>query len=148
MVYNNKKLLLSIFWILAGAALLVLTVAEVLKEPVYAGMGGALIAVGVLQTIRNLRYRKDAEYREKVDTEVNDERMSFISMKSWSWTGYLLILIEGIGALLYAISFVPAYGFFRGIWYAVFHSVSAFCNAGLDLIGPESLTPYQGDVYV
>ena len=32
MVYNNKKLLLSIFWILAGAALLVLTVAEVLKE--------------------------------------------------------------------------------------------------------------------
>ena len=100
MVYNNKKLLLSIFWILAGAALLVLTVAEVLKEPVYAGMGGALIAVGVLQTIRNLRYRKDAEYREKVDTEVNDERMSFIRMKSWSWTGYLLILIEGIGAII------------------------------------------------
>ncbi len=87
MVYNNKKLLLSIFWILAGAALLVLTVAEVLKEPVYAGMGGALITVGVLQTIRNVRYRKDAEYREKVDTEVNDERMSFIRMKSWSWTG-------------------------------------------------------------
>ncbi len=100
MVYNNKKLLLSIFWILAGAALLVLTVAEVLKEPVYAGMGGALIAVGVLQTIRNVRYRKDAEYREKVDTEVNDERMSFIRMKSWSWTGYLLILIEGIGVIV------------------------------------------------
>lgn len=100
MVYNNKKLLLSIFWILAGAVLLALSIAEVLKEPVYAGMGGALIAVGVLQTIRNLRYRKDAEYREKVDTEANDERMSFIRMKSWSWTGYLLILIEGIGVIV------------------------------------------------
>ena len=100
MVYNNKKLLLSIFWILAGAALLVLSVTEILKETVYAGMGGALIAVGVLQTLRNLRYRKDEEYREKVDTEVNDERISFLRMKSWSWTGYLMILIEGIGVIV------------------------------------------------
>ena len=100
MVYNNKKLILSIFWAVLGAALLVLSIAEVLTDSIYAGMGGALIAVGVLQMIRNLRYRKDAEYREKVDTEVNDERMSFIRMKSWSWTGYMLILIEGIGAIV------------------------------------------------
>ena len=100
MVYNNKKLILSIFWAVLGAALLVLSIAEVLTDSIYAGMGGALIAVGVLQMIRNLRYRKDAEYREKVDTEVNDERMSFIRMKSWSWTRYMLILIEGIGAIV------------------------------------------------
>ncbi len=59
-----------------------------------------------------------------------------------------VFLIEGIGALLYAFAFVPQYGFVRGVWYAVFHSVSAFCNAGLDLIGPESLIPYQGSAYV
>ncbi|MBR0353177.1 MAG: hypothetical protein IJH53_08230 [Oscillospiraceae bacterium] len=100
MVYNNKKLLLSVLWILAGAALLVLSITEVLKEAVYAGMGGALVAVGVLQVVRNLRYRKDEEYKEKVDTEVNDERMSFLRMKSWSWTGYLMILIEGIGVIV------------------------------------------------
>ena len=87
-------------WILAGAALLVLSITEVLKEAVYAGMGGALVAVGVLQVVRNLRYRKDEEYKEKVDTEVNDERMSFLRMKSWSWTGYLMILIEGIGVIV------------------------------------------------
>ena len=100
MVYNNKKLLLSVLWILAGAALLVLSITEVMKEAVYAGMGGALVAVGVLQVVRNLRYRKDEEYKEKVDTEVNDERMSFLRMKSWSWTGYLMILIEGIGVIV------------------------------------------------
>ena len=100
MVYNNKKLLLSVLWRLAGAALLVLSITEVLKEAVYAGMGGALVAVGVLQVVRNLRYRKDEEYKEKVDTEVNDERMSFLRMKSWSWTGYLMILIEGIGVIV------------------------------------------------
>lgn len=59
-----------------------------------------------------------------------------------------VLLIEGVGTILYAFAFVPEYGFFRGLWYALFHSVSAFCNAGLDLIGPSSLLPYQGNAYV
>ena len=59
-----------------------------------------------------------------------------------------VFLIEGIGALLYAFAFVPEFGPVRGIWYATFHSISAFCNAGLDLIGPESFLPYQTDAYV
>lgn len=42
---------------------------------------------------------------------------------------------EGIGAFVLAFTFVPEFGFFRGIYYAVFHSVSAFCNAGFDLMG-------------
>lgn len=50
-------------------------------------------------------------------------------------------LIEGLGALCYLPVFVPEYGL-KGIWYAVFHSVSAFCNAGIDLIGSDSLIPY------
>lgn len=52
-------------------------------------------------------------------------------------------VVEGIGALLYAFQFVPEYGFFRGIWYSVFHSVSAFCNAGIDILGETSLQVYQ-----
>ena len=56
--------------------------------------------------------------------------------------------IEGVGALLYAFAFIPRYGFPRGLWYAVFHSVSAFCNAGLDLIGPDSFLPFRSDPYV
>lgn len=50
-------------------------------------------------------------------------------------------LVEGIGALCYLPVFVPQFGP-KGIWYSVFHSVSAFCNAGIDLIGPDSLMPY------
>lgn len=51
-------------------------------------------------------------------------------------------LAEGTGALLYAFQFVPQYGFFRGLWYSVFHAVSAFCNAGIDLLGDTSLQMY------
>lgn len=44
-------------------------------------------------------------------------------------------IIEGMGAVLLAIRFVPMFGLARGAWYGVFHSVSAFCNAGFDLMG-------------
>ena len=55
--------------------------------------------------------------------------------------------IELLGAALYALRFVPRYGL-RGVWLALFTAVSAFCNAGIDLIGPESLTPYREDPLV
>ncbi|MBO4398880.1 MAG: potassium transporter TrkH [Lachnospiraceae bacterium] len=57
-------------------------------------------------------------------------------------------LVEGIGAALYACAFVPEYGVVRGIWYSVFQSVSAFCNAGMDIIGPNSMIDFNGDAYL
>ncbi len=47
-------------------------------------------------------------------------------------------LFEGVGALLLAVRMVPRFGLIRGIWHAVFHSVSAFCNAGFDLQGGDT----------
>ena len=60
--------------------------------------------------------------------------------------------IEGLGALLLMPVFMTKYGI-RGIWMAVFHSVSAFCNAGFDLMGNQtgqysSLTSFAGSGYV
>ena len=49
--------------------------------------------------------------------------------------------VEGAGALLYMLVLVPQFGW-RGIWLAVFNAVSAFCNAGMDIIGPNSLMDY------
>ncbi len=99
MYYNGKKLALSIFWAVLGLVLVVLSVTEVLDSSIYSGMGGALMAVGILQIIRNVKYRTDADYREKIDTEANDERNRFLRMKSWSWAGYITILIEGLGVV-------------------------------------------------
>lgn len=50
-------------------------------------------------------------------------------------------LIEGLGALLYMTVFVPQFGA-KGIWISVFNSISAFCNAGIDIIGENSLCDY------
>lgn len=63
------------------------------------------------------------------------------------------LAFEGAGAVLLATRFVPRVGLWQGIKMGVFHSVSAFCNAGFDLIGtPDnpfaSLTGYADDVLV
>lgn len=58
------------------------------------------------------------------------------------------LIVEGVGALLLSIKFIPEYGFLKGSWYAVFHSISAFCNGGFDIIGDANLTPYRGSVIV
>ncbi len=51
------------------------------------------------------------------------------------------LLIEGIGAVLYMLVFIPDFGA-RGIWISVFNAVSAFCNAGIDIVGGSSLCVY------
>lgn len=62
------------------------------------------------------------------------------------------LICEGVGALFLAVRFIPQMGLLTGSYYAVFHSVSAFCNAGFDLMGRfehfSSLTAYEQDPVV
>lgn len=57
------------------------------------------------------------------------------------------LVVETVGALLYMTVFIPDYGL-AGVWYSVFNAVSAFCNAGMDVIGPDSLSRYVGNPVV
>lgn len=99
-MYNNKRLALSIFWIVLGVVLLGLSVAEVIDSTYYGGMGGGFIAVGILQVMRNLKYRRDPEYREKIDVEVSDERNKYLRMQSWSWAGYIMVIGLAISSVI------------------------------------------------
>lgn len=68
-------------------------------------------------------------------------------------TGMILKVTLGtelLGALLFATRLCPRFGFFAGLWKSLFHSISAFCNAGFDLMGSlgtpfSSLTAFSGD---
>ncbi len=55
-------------------------------------------------------------------------------------------IVEGAGAFLYAFIFIPRFGLLKGIWVSVFNAVSAFCNAGMDVIGSNSLIDYQTNI--
>ena len=63
------------------------------------------------------------------------------------------LLFEGAGAVLLAARFIPVFGIGRGILYGLFHSISAFCNAGFDLMGGysgeySSFVEFYGDILI
>lgn len=62
-------------------------------------------------------------------------------------------ILEGAGALLLATRFIPKFGLWEGLWFSIFHSVSAFCNGGFDILGLysglyASLADFRGDPVV
>lgn len=63
---------------------------------------------------------------------------------------YVLVFtfgIEILGAILLSFRLIPLYGAGTGIWYSIFHSISAFCNAGFDILG-DSMYPFRDDILV
>lgn len=59
----------------------------------------------------------------------------------------LAFVIQALGVLLLSVDLIPRYGIQKGLWYALFHAVSSFCNAGFDLFG-DSLISFQHDSYL
>ena len=103
MKYGKKKMALSIFWMVLGAVLIGCDMAGLVGE-VWSGMGGGLLVVGGLQVYRQLKYRRNEDYREKVDIAMQDERNHFIRGKAWAWAGYLFVIITAVGSLILRFS--------------------------------------------
>ncbi len=81
-----------------------------------------------------------------IKEQLNQETMSGLV----KLTKYIIIstfAIEGIGAIFLSTRFIPRYGLVKGIWFSIFHAISAFCNAGFDITG-NSIVPFVGDIVV
>lgn len=65
------------------------------------------------------------------------------------WVIKMTFITEGAGAALLAVRYIGEFGVAKGIYYSVFHAISAFCNAGFDILGEGvSMTRYAGDPLV
>ena len=82
-----------------------------------------------------------------LSNEVSTSNFSSVKKKAKRIIRYTFV-IEFFGAWLLAFRFVPIYGMAKGLWMSVFHSVSAFCNVGADIIGASSFAGFRGDVYL
>ncbi len=108
------------------------------------GLGIISIATGVLIIIGkkiNLKERRLIQETYNLDTS---QGVVLHIIRIFSGT----FAVEGIGAILYGFRFIPKYGVAKGVWYSVFHAISAFCNAGIDLLGDSSFMAYKGDVLI
>jgi len=98
-----------------------------------------------------LRHKISLREREVMVESINATQLGGIlrlTQKIFAGT----FIVEGIGAALLAIRFIPEFGPKKGLFYSVFHSVSAFCNAGFDLMGVKepysSLVSYSNDILI
>lgn len=58
------------------------------------------------------------------------------------------MVIQLVGSIFLSIDFIPRLGITKGIWYSIFHSITAFCNAGFDLFGSNSLIAFKDNIYI
>ena len=79
--------------------------------------------------------------------EINTSNYSTVRFQAKRITRYTII-IEVLGAWLLSFKFVPLFGIKKGIWYSIFHSVSAFCNVGADIVEKTGFLIFRNDLYV
>ena len=99
---KKEKFIVSIVEIMIGAALLICSIFELVDE-FWSGMGTSLFVIGVIFLIRNIKYKTNEEYREKIDIESNDERNKYISLKAWAWAGYLFVMLGAVEAIVFKL---------------------------------------------
>ena len=112
-----------------------------------------LIQIGGLGTITVLtgfmiamQKRIGMNERQLIQTAFNLDTMSGL-VRFVKKVIFGTFLAEGIGAILYMTVFIPKFGT-EGIWISVFNSVSAFCNAGIDIIAENSLCNYATNPFI
>ncbi len=106
---------------------------------------GGLGIISVISMIMLMAHRKFSlggrlTLRDSLNLENSTGVLEFLRrIILWTFAAELL------GACIFCVEFIPEFGLARGIRAAVFHSVSAFCNAGIDILGPDSLASYRED---
>ena len=108
---TNKRLLANFVEILIGIVLSILSLMGIL-DSYWSGMGTALVIVGGIMLLRQIRYRTNSEYKDKMDLETSDERNKFLRIKAWSWAGYLFVLIGASGSIVLKILGLDQYVLF------------------------------------
>ena len=121
------------FWSLFGQITIILLIQ----------MGG--LGFMTMATVGALAIGKKITLKERlvIKEQLNQETMSGL-VKLTKYVILSTLAIEGLGAILLSTRFIPIYGNVKGIWFSIFHSISAFCNAGFDITG-DSMVQFVGD---
>ena len=105
---KSKRFIASISEIVIGVILALCGYIGLVDE-YWAGMGTALILMGGIVLLRQIRYRMDETYKENVDVQANDERNRYLRMKAWSYAGYLFVLIAAVMSIILKIMGMDQY---------------------------------------
>ena len=109
------------------------------------GAIGFMIFFSILFTVSKKKLRlSDAMF---LSNEINTNNYTTVKFEAKRITKYTII-IEILGAWLLSFKFIPTFGFKTGIWYSIFHSVSAFCNVGAEIVKDNGFYNFRNDLYI
>ncbi|MBR3785170.1 MAG: DUF2178 domain-containing protein [Firmicutes bacterium] len=111
---RDKRMIFSIIWLIAGAALIALAFAGKVDE-FWNSFGFALAIVGALQLLRFHRFQKNPAYREKMEIAESDERNHFIRNKAWAWAGYIFVLTMAVAVIVFRLMGYDQLSFFASM---------------------------------
>ena len=109
------------------------------------GAMGFIIFISYFLSVRNKKIRMS----DIILINDNISGDSYASIKEHSiFIGKLMLKVQLAGIIFLALRFIPMFGIGRGIWYSIFHTISAFSNTGFTLFEGESLSYFASDIYV
>lgn len=97
-----KRMLFSLLFILIGIGLIIGNMTHQL-DSFWSGLGGGFLVIGLFQCMREIRYRISDDYREKIETEKNDERNRHIYGLAWSWAAMSYLVLSAISIIVLKI---------------------------------------------
>lgn len=109
------------------------------------GAIGFMIFFSILFTVSKKKLKlSDAIF---LSNEINTNNYTSVQFEAKRITKYTVV-IELIGAWLLSFKFIPIFGVKTGIWYSIFHSVSAFCNVGAEIVRNSGFLTFRNDAYI
>lgn len=109
------------------------------------GALGFVIFISYFWSIRNKKIKMSDILL--INDNISTDNYSYIKEHSIFIMRFLL-KVQVIGTILLSFRFIPIIGFFKGIWYSIFHAISAFSNTGFDLLGNEGMYAFKDDIYI
>lgn len=106
---------------------------------------GLMVLVATFVTLlkKRISMQKNIDMKDVLEQScVNESRAFLLGILHYTF------LFEISGAIILSVVFIPEFGFLSGIWKSIFISISAFCNAGFDILGSDSLAKYLSNPFV
>ncbi len=97
---RKVRLIASVLEVIIGITLLICSLLN-LVDDFWSGFGVSFIIIGALFLFRNIKYYTNKEYHQEIDIQISDERNKYLSLKAWSWAGYLFVIIAAVGTLIF-----------------------------------------------
>ena len=90
---KRENINFAIMYIVIGIAAIISKMLHIIDNDALFDVGSAFVLIGIIQLVRNIRYKTNNEYKKKIDIQNSDERNIYIANKAWSLTGKITIIL-------------------------------------------------------